>query len=92
MQVLTPKGCHLKGMLENNINHILRPHLIALAIGLRLFFDKHYTKPKWVLVWPAARPYTLGLDYVPNLIGHGFGGQTLCPWARLSVKRKELKV
>jgi len=28
-----------EGVLENNINYILQPHLTAQAIGLRWFFD-----------------------------------------------------
>jgi hypothetical protein len=31
------------GVLENNINYILRSHLTASAIGLRWFFDKEHT-------------------------------------------------
>jgi hypothetical protein len=27
-------------VLENNINHILKPHLKVYAIGLRWFFDR----------------------------------------------------
>jgi hypothetical protein len=30
---------NLDQLLENNINHILRPHLTAQAFGLNWFFD-----------------------------------------------------
>jgi hypothetical protein len=30
---------HLKGMLENNINHILEPQVITEAFRLKCFFD-----------------------------------------------------
>jgi hypothetical protein len=33
-------------MLENNINHILKPHLTVQTIGLRLFFDM-VSEPWW---------------------------------------------
>jgi len=33
-------------MLENNINHILGPHLTAYTIGLRWFFDM-VSEPWW---------------------------------------------
>jgi len=39
MQVSSPKGFHLRGVLENNINYILEPYLKAYVIGLRWFFD-----------------------------------------------------
>jgi hypothetical protein len=33
-------------MLENNINHILEPHLTVYTIGLRWFFDM-VSEPWW---------------------------------------------
>jgi hypothetical protein len=34
-----------EGMLENNINHIMRSHLTFSTFGLRWFFDRYYIAP-----------------------------------------------